>query len=254
MTTSNPLFSEEMLGWTSKVAVSKTGLRMTIRGTVDRALVLLLCVITGALCAWEMVSAGRYFELVKWLGLFCLVSGFALSLVTYIRKQYSPFSAPLYSLLEGYLLGVISARLEFRYPGIAAQAVLLTFGTCLACLLAYRSGIVHVTSGLRRGVIIGTWGLGFLYLMPLALHVFQISLPIKLSYSWLSFAVNAVAVLLATMNLCLDFDFIESQSKRGVPKYMEWYAAFGLMATLIWLYLEILWRVSKSRDQSRATE
>jgi len=170
------------------------------------------------------------------------------ALVTVFKKQWSPVTAPIYALLQGLLLGTISSLMEARFPGIAIEAVALTFGTCFGLLLAYRSGLIRVTNKVRFGITAATGGLASVYLLTLILRLLGMRDPFDFGSGPVGILVCLVIVALAALNLILDFDFIERGARSGAPKYMEWYAAFGLMVTLIWLYLEVLRLLAKVRD------
>jgi uncharacterized YccA/Bax inhibitor family protein len=165
------------------------------------------------------------------------------------KKTWAPVTAPIYALLEGLVLGGISAMFEVRYHGIAIQAVSLTFGTMFALLLAYRSGLIPVTQNFKLGIIAATGGIAIFYLAQIVLGFFGIHFTTINGSGPIGIAFSVFVVIVAALNLVLDFDFIESAAAAGAPKYMEWYGAFGLMVTLIWLYLEILRLLSKLRSR-----
>src|SRR5690606_37262000 len=171
-------------------------------------------------------------------------------LVTVFKKQWAPVTAPMYALVEGLFLGAISAMFNHLYEGIVMQAVLLTFGTLFALLLAYRSGLVRATENFKLGVVAATGGVMLVYLASIALGLFGINMPMIHESGIVGIGFSLVVVVLAALNLVLDFDFIESGVEQGAPKYMEWYGAFGLMVTLVWLYVEFLRLLAKlqSRD------
>jgi uncharacterized YccA/Bax inhibitor family protein len=177
-----------------------------------------------------------------------LLGGFVVALVTIFKKTWSAFTAPLYALLEGLALGGISAVFEKTYPGVAIQAVGLTLGTLFVMLLAYKTGVVKATQGFKVGVIAATGGIAVFYLAEMVLSFFfHIQVPaINGSGPW-GIAFSLFVVVIAALNLVLDFDMIETGVRGGAPKYMEWYGAFGMMVTLIWLYLEILRLLGKAR-------
>jgi len=170
--------------------------------------------------------------------------------VTIFKKEWSPVTAPIYALLEGMALGGISAIINTRYPGIAFQAVSLTFGTLFVMLSLYRSGIIKVTDKFRIGIIAATGGICLFYFASMLLSFFHVNF---FGSVWGSGAVgigfSLVVVAIAALNLVLDFDFVEQGVAYGVPKYMEWYAAFGIMVTLVWLYLEILRLLAKMNSR-----
>ena len=159
-------------------------------------------------------------------------------------------TAPIYALLEGLVLGGLSATIELRYPGIAIQAVGLTFGTLFVLLMAYRSGLIKVTQKLRLGIVAATGGIFFFYLAEMLLGFFGIQFTSINGAGPIGIGFSLVIVAIAALNLVLDFDFIEQGVQVGAPKYMEWYGAFGIMVTLVWLYLEILRLLSKFRSRN----
>jgi len=152
-------------------------------------------------------------------------------------------------VLEGLFLGGISALMEARFPGIVLQAVGLTFGTLAALLFAYRSGLIRATENFKLGVVAATGGICLLYLANIVMGFFGHSIGFIHESGWMGIGFSAVVVVVAALNLVLDFDFIEEGAAQGAPKYMEWYAAFGLMVTLVWLYLEMLRLLSKLQSK-----
>ena len=184
------------------------------------------------------------------LGLLGMIGGLIVAVVTIFKKTWAPITAPIYALLEGLVLGSVSAMFEVRFPGIAIQSVGLTFGTLIALLLVYRSGLIKVTDNFRLGVVAATGGIALFYVATMILGFFGVRFPSIYGAGPLGIGISVFVVIIAALNLVLDFDFIESGARQGAPKYMEWYAAFGLMVTLIWLYLEILRLMSKLRSRN----
>ena len=174
-----------------------------------------------------------------------VIGGFVVAIVTVFKQTWAPYTTPLYAALEGLALGGISYLFERSYPGIVAQAVFLTFGTLGALLFAYRSGIIRATENFKLGVFAATGGVGVVYLLSFVLGFFGISVPLIHSSGIFGILFSLFVVVIAALNLVLDFDFIEEGAERGAPKYMEWYGAFGLLVTLVWLYLEILRLLAK---------
>lgn len=220
---------------------------MSVRGTVNRAFILLALVFISA--GWMWYMAYRLAEpvaVVPWL-IGGSIGGFIFALITIFKKSWAPTTAPVYAVLEGLVLGGISSLLELTFPGIVIQAVGLTFGTLICLLLAYRSGIIKVTARFRAGVVAATGGIALLYLVTFLFSLFGVPIPFIHDAGVIGIGFSLFVVVIAALNLVLDFDFIEKGAAAGVPKYMEWYAAFGLMVTLIWLYLEILRLLSKLR-------
>ena len=154
-----------------------------------------------------------------------------------------------FALLEGLVIGGVSALFEAQFPGIVIQAVGLTFGTCLALLLAYKSRLIRATENFKMGVVAATGGIALFYIITMVVGFFGIRMPLMYGNSWASIGFSIFIVIIAALNLVLDFDFIEQGAAQGAPKYMEWYGAFGLMVTLIWLYLEMLRLLAKLRSR-----
>jgi uncharacterized YccA/Bax inhibitor family protein len=225
--------------------------RMTLAGTVNKTGILLLCTLATACYTWRLFLESRDLSSVGGLMTIGLIGGFIVAMVTIFKQQWAPVTAPIYALLEGLALGGISAATEMRYPGIAIQAVALTFGTLFVLLLAYRSGLIQVTQKFRLGIIAATGGIAVFYLIEMLLGFFHINAFAAINGSspvGILFSLFVVAI--AALNLVLDFDFIEQGVSYGAPKYMEWYGAFGIMVTLIWLYLEIIRLLSKLRSRN----
>ncbi len=214
---------------------------MTINGTVNKTFILLCLAAVSAHWAW-----GKILEATG-LMMLGLIGGFIVALVTIFKKEWAKVTAPVYALLEGLVLGGVSALFEKSYPGIVIQAVALTFATLFSLLVAYRTGIIKPTENFKLGVFAATGGIALLYLATLILGFFKINIPYIYESGLIGIGFSIFVVIIAALNLVLDFDFIEQGSRAGAPKYMEWYAAFGLMVTLVWLYLEILRLLSKMR-------
>ncbi len=212
---------------------------MSIQGTVNKTGFLLICLMVTAFYAW---SNPQYFPIFMPAG---IIGGLIFALVTVFKKTWAPVTAPIYALLEGLFLGSLSMYFERAYPGIVMNAVTLTFGTLTALLLAYKSGLIKATENFKLGVAAATGGVFFLYLFSFVLGIFGVQMNFLHDNSLLSIGISFVIVIIAALNLVLDFDFIEQGADRGAPKYLEWYASFGLMVTLIWLYIEILHLLSK---------
>lgn len=222
---------------------------MTVQGTVNRTGVLLLLVVGAAAFTWTSVMNGATAGIMGWVwgG---AIAGLVLALVTVFKKTWAPYTSPLYAVAEGLFLGAISAMFEQRFPGIVIQAVSLTFGVAFALLLAYTSGVIKATENFKLGIVAATGGVFLVYMVNMVMGFFGASIPFLHSSGPVGIGISVVIVIIAALNLVLDFDFIENASEQGAPKYMEWYGAFGLVVTLIWLYLEMLRLLAKiqSRD------
>jgi uncharacterized YccA/Bax inhibitor family protein len=240
--TSNPALNEK--AFRTQVALGEA---MTVQGTVNKTGLLLLCVVATAAWTWGLAHSETPEAVYPWM-LGGLVGGLITAIVTIFKKEWSALTAPIYALLEGLVLGGISAIFERSYPGIAIQAVGLTFGVLFVMLLAYKTGIIRATEKFKIGVIAATGAIALLYVVEIVLSVFfRIQIPMIHESSPIGIAFSVFVVIIAALNLVLDFDLIETGTRMGAPKYMEWYGAFGLMVTLTWLYLEILRLLSKAR-------
>ena len=245
MRTSNPALNERAFQGERAVL----GDTMTLQGTVNKTGVLLICAVATAAWTWNLFLHSRSPQTVMPLALVGGIGGLIVAMVTIFKKQWAGITAPIYALLEGLVLGSISAILEVRFPGIAIQAVSLTFGTLVILLLAYRSGLIAVTEKFRLGIIAATGGIALFYIVEIVLGFFGIHFTAINGSGAIGIGFSVFVVIIAALNLVLDFDFIETGVRVGAPKYMEWYGAFGLMVTLIWLYFEILRLLSKLRSR-----
>jgi uncharacterized YccA/Bax inhibitor family protein len=248
MKTSNPAFAGNT--YTVNGVAAGYGPAMTISGTVNKAGILMLCVLATAAWTWNQFftngpeAVGAY----TMIGAF---GGFIAAMVTIFKKEWAPVTAPIYALLEGLFLGALSAMLEQRFRGIAIESVALTFGTCFCLLLAYRSGLIRPTQKFTLGIIAATGGIAVVYFASMILGLFHVQIPGIFGSGPIGILFSLAVVIIAALNLILDFSFIEEGAHSGAPKYMEWYSAFGLMVTLVWLYLEIIRLLSKLRDDRR---
>ena len=245
MRTSNPALNERAFQGERAVL----GDTMTLQGTVNKTGVLLICAVATAAWTWNLFLHSHSPQTVMPLALVGGIGGLIVAMVTIFKKEWAGITAPIYALLEGLVLGSISALLEVRFPGIAIQAVSLTFGTLVVLLLAYRSGLIAVTEKFRLGIIAATGGIALFYIVEIVLGFFGIHFTAINGSGAIGIGFSVFVVIIAALNLVLDFDFIETGVRVGAPKYMEWYGAFGLMVTLIWLYFEILRLLSKLRSR-----
>jgi uncharacterized YccA/Bax inhibitor family protein len=211
---------------------------MTVQGTVNKTALLLVLALATASAAWVLGTAGGP-GVAGWAIGASLV-GLGVAIATIVRPQWSPVTAPIYALVEGVVLGLVSMWFEASFEGIAIQAVALTFGVMGAMLVLYRTGVIKVTQRFRAGVLAATLGIAVVYLVALGLSLFGVRVPFLWDGSPLGILISLVIVVVAALNLLLDFDLIERGARSGAPAYMEWYAAFGLLVTLVWLYLELL--------------
>ena len=252
---SNPVFGKQVFNQT--YSGTNEGV-MTINGTVNKTGLMLAIVIFAALFTWNKFF-GAYnpsipeaaFSSVKLWMILGGIGGFITALVTIFRPQSAAVSAPIYAVFEGLFLGGISAFFEAMYPGLVMRAVALTFGVFLIMLFLFRSGTIRATGKFKMGIIAATGGIALVYFVSFIAGMFGANLNFLYGGGTIGIGFSLVVVVIAALNLILDFDMIEQGSRAGAPKFMEWYGAFGLMVTLIWLYLEILRLLSKfasSRD------
>ncbi len=247
MRTANPALGDTTFSGLGRVARAEEA--MSIQGTANKALLLLLCVFITATWTWSIFfKSGNPAAVVPLLGV-GTIGGFIVALVTIFKPAWAGVTGPIYALLEGLVLGGVSSLAEAQYPGIVMQAVGLTFGTCLALLLAYKSRLIRASENFKLGVVAATGGIALFYLVALILGFFGVGIPLIFGSGPVGIIFSLVVVIIAALNLVLDFDFIEQGAAQGAPKFMEWYAAFGLMVTLIWLYLEILRLLMKLRSR-----
>lgn len=235
---------------TGQLVSGATSGAMTLNGTVNKTGLMLLMLVATAAYTWSLYTPENPGAVMPWL-LVGGIGGFIVALVTVFKKTWAPVTAPLYALLEGLFVGAVSAMFEASFPGIVMQAVMLTMGVLASLLLAYKSGLIKATENFKLGVVAATGGIALLYLVNIGMRLFGLDgIGFIHEASWMGIAFSAFVVVIAALNLVLDFDFIESGVEAGAPKYMEWYGAFGLVVTLVWLYLEILRLLSKlqSRD------
>ncbi len=241
--TSNPALNSN----TFKNIVKKDSLHlnktMTIRGTVDKT-ALALCMLV--ISAYYSFSQANLTLMMIGMGL-----GLILFFMTIFKKTWSPFTVPLYSISQGFVVGGISYFYNSQYEGIVLQAVLLTVLVLFSMLFAYRSKIIKPTENFKLGVFSALMAVFLLYILGFIMSFFGSGIPIlnPNNSSLISIGFSVIIVIIGAFCLVIDFDFIEEGAEKGVPKYMEWYGAFGLLVTLIWLYLEIIKLLAKLRNR-----
>jgi uncharacterized YccA/Bax inhibitor family protein len=252
VTSSNPAFSQDMFaGYDQVYGAPKTRSTVTtVQGTVGKTFLLLAILSFTALWSWNSVASGTFPMAVLPIS---MIGGFIVAMITIFKPTVAPVTAPIYAAVEGLFLGALSQLVEMKYglkyPGIALQAVGLTCGTLFMMLFVYQTGLVRVTEKLKAGIITATGALALFYLVTWVLMLFHVQMPLVFSATPMGIGFSLLVIGLAAFNLLLDFDFIEKAAYAGAPKYMEWYGAFGLMVTLIWLYIEILRLLSKLADR-----
>ena len=239
MRTSNPT----MRPFESTQIIS--GETMSLNGTIWKTAISLAILFLGAFWSWRVVPTSASGA---WL-IGGSIGAFVLALITSFNPKVAPYTTPLYAGMEGLLLGTISSFFDARYPGLAAQAVCLTAITAVVMLITYRAGLIRPTEKFRSVIMVATLSICGIYLIDFILSMFGRGIPLSTSTGTFGILFSVFVVGIAALNLILDFGFIEEGSKRGLPKYMEWYGAFTLMVTLVWLYLEILRLLSKLQSR-----
>ncbi len=247
MASSNPVLRDDRI---QPVVVGEE--RMTVNGTIGKAGILLVLLVITATWTWQRFDAAMAVggvaaasAAVSPFMIGGLIGGFVLALLSVFMQRWIAITAPLYAIAEGFAVGAISALFNLKYPGLVVTAVALTFGTLAVMLLLYRSGAIKVTDKLRMGIFAATGGIMLVYVIDLVMGFFGAHMPVINSASPLGIGFSLLVVGIAAFNLLLDFDFIERAAANGAARNMEWYGAFGLMVTLVWLYLEILRLLSK---------
>jgi uncharacterized YccA/Bax inhibitor family protein len=251
MESKNPFFRTKSFTNTSAVKDASIVVdyndTMTVSGTINKSFIMLLLLVATAFGTWTLAFNG-YNPIVLAIG--GAIIGMILVLVSTFKPHLSTYLAPAYALFEGLFIGGISAIFEAMYPGIVINAVGATFVTFLVCLGLYRYKIVKVTEKFRSIVVAATIAIAVYYLITWLLSMFTSFVPVHYGNSWMSIGISVFVIVIASLNLFLDFDQIEKGANERMPKYMEWYGAMGLMITLVWLYIEFLRLLSKlsSRD------
>jgi uncharacterized YccA/Bax inhibitor family protein len=243
----NPALSEKAFQGSMATDYTET---MTIRGTLNKFGFMLLMLMGTAYYSWKEFAGGGNVQMLMWTG---LIAGFILAMVIIFKKEWAPYLAPAYALMEGLFLGSISAMYNYAFaakaPDLIMNAVGLTFGTAIAMYLLYNFKIMKATERFKSIIMTATAGIAIFYLITFVLGFFSVHMAFLHEGSLMGIGFSLVVVAIAALNLILDFDMIEQASAAGAPKSMEWYGAFGLMVTIVWLYLEILRLLSKLSDR-----
>ena len=230
----NPVLSKNTFAGAERITE-----KMTIEGTVNKTAISLFLLIGTGYLTFEVMN--------PILLITCGVGGFIVAIITIFKKEWAPVTVPIYAILEGGLLGGISYMYNTMYDGIVTNAIYLTIGILLSLLMTYRSGLIKPSENFKLGIAAATGGIAIVYLINFVMGFYGSGMGIMSinNSSMMSIGFSLVVIVIAALNLVLDFDFIEEGAEKGAPKYMEWYGAFGLLVTLIWLYLEILRLLAK---------
>ena len=230
----NPVLSKSTFTTTTNVTDT-----MTIEGTVNKTMISLFLLVGTGYFTFDVMNP------ILLIG--CAIGGLIIALITMFKKHWAPVTVPIYAVLEGGLLGGVSFMYNSMYEGIVTNAIFLTLGILISLLIAYRSGLIKPTENFKLGIAAATGGIAIVYLINFVMGFFGSSMGVMNieNASLMSVGFSLLVVVIAALNLILDFDFIEEGAEKGAPKYMEWYGAFGLLVTLIWLYLEILRLLAK---------
>jgi len=241
----NPMFSDKTF---SETIIDAKIERMTLQGTVNKVGISLLLVMLSASYTWN-----QYFEYgpaaISTFMIGGSIVGLIFALITIFKRTWAPITAPIYALAKGFALGGISAMYEAQFGGITMQAVTLTFATMFGLLFAYKTGIIKPDRNFMLMVFAGTFAIFAVYMVNFIMMFFGSSIGFIHDNGIFGIGFSLVVVAIAALNLVLDFDYIEQGAEQGAPKYLEWYGAFSLMVTLIWLYLEILRLLAKLRSR-----
>jgi uncharacterized YccA/Bax inhibitor family protein len=248
MATANPAMNEAVYRRAGLAEMPTEA--MTIQGSVVKTAILVVILLVTAGYTWSQAVAGNT-AVAYGLLIAGSIGGFLVALVTIFKPKVSPFTSPIYAALEGLVLGAISAVFEAAYPGIVIQAVGLTIGVLAVMLFVYGTGIIRATEKFKIGVVAATGAICLVYLVDIVVSFFGTRLPYIHESGPVGIGFSLVVVVIAALNLILDFDFIEQGVKQQAPKYMEWYGGFSLLVTLIWMYLEILRLLAKIRGNNR---
>lgn len=223
---------------------------MTVRGTLNKFGILFMLTMGTAGLAWKLAYSGVDITTYMWV---CVFGALGIALLTVFKPHLAAYTAPIYALVKGFALGGISAFYNYRFekiaPNIITQAVAITFGVVIAMYILYHFRLIRATERFKSIIITATLGIFIFYLIALGLSFANINIPFLHEGSTIGIIFSLAVVVLAALNLILDFDMIEQGAQRSAPKYMEWYGAFGLLVTIVWLYLEILRLLSKLADR-----
>lgn len=243
----NPTLTEKIFDRSSNIDASLQG-TMTVKGTMNKFGFLLLMVVGAAAYTWHLYATFNQ-NLMSGLMMLGIFGGMICAFAMIFKPNWAQYVAPLYAILEGFFLGGISAIMnsafQKSYPGLVMQAVGLTFGVAIAMFLLYNFRIIRATEKFKSILISATMGIGIFYLISMVLGLFHVNMPFLYDSSPMGIGISLFIVAIAALNLIMDFDMIEQSAEQGAPQFMEWYGAFGLLVTIVWLYIEILKLLSR---------
>jgi uncharacterized YccA/Bax inhibitor family protein len=248
----NPTLTEKMFDKSQGLDAASQGV-MTVRGSMNKFGFMMIMLMAGAVYNWHLFEEMKQGTM-NTLMMVGIIGGLIAAIGIMFKPNWAPVLAPIYALLEGLFVGGISAIMNAafaeKYPGLVMQAVGLTFGVALSMFLLYNFRVIKATERFKSIIMMATLGIGIFYLITMVLGFFGVNVSFMRDSSMLSIGISLFVVAIAALNLILDFDMIEQSAERGAPKFMEWYGAFGLMVTIVWLYIEMLKLLSKlgSRD------
>ena len=243
----NPTLTEKIFNSSATRNAELQGV-MSVRGTMNKFGFMLLMLMGAATYTWNLYQTGNpgQMQTLMYVGIF---GGMIAAFAIIFKPTWAPYIAPLYGLLEGLFIGGISAVMNDmfakNYPGLVMQAVGLTFGVAIAMFLLYNFRVIRATEKFKSILFAATLGIGIFYLLTMVFRLFGVDMPFMYDSSLLGIGISLFIVAIAALNLIMDFDMIEKGADAGAPKYMEWYGAFGLMVTIVWLYIEILKLLSR---------
>ncbi len=244
MKSSNPIFRDSLR--TQYYSLSERP--MTVLGTMNKLLLLTLIMITGAAAIFYQFYL-KHYDFVNIVTTVSIIASFGLAILLAFKPDLTRYIAPIYAFLQGAFLSGISCFTEALYPGIVMQAITVTFVTVLAMAFLFRTGLIKATERFRSVIITASSAIFIFYLISFVLMLFHVNVPYFSANSGLALFINILIALVAALNLIIDFDFIENGARSNYPSYMEWYGAFGLLVTIVWLYIEILRILSRTRSK-----
>lgn len=244
MKSSNPILRDSVL----EGAYALTERPMTVSGTMNKLLLLSLIMIVGAAAVFYQFYMQHY-DYVNILMIAGCIIGFIIALVIAFKPKTTPYLAPVYAFAQGAVVSGLSCFFEASFPGIVMQAISITILTVLSMAVLFKAGLIKATEQFRSIILTATIAVAIFYLISFVLMLFHVNVPYFTTNSTVTITINAVIAIIAALNLIIDFDFIERGTNAPLPSFFEWYGAFGLLVTILWLYVEILRLLARLRDR-----